>query len=169
MSHDLLHHPDTWADSPAAGGAGRRSWLRGPRARIIGCLLVVVAAVSFIAVRGLGGNFVYYLTPTDIVLHHKAQVGQQVRLGGYVVPGSVHQGPIALTFVVSDSKERMRVSDIGSVPQLFRAGQGVVLEGDLGTDGIFHANTLLVQHNGNYAPPKPGEAPPHFANLKGSG
>ena len=42
----------------------------------------------------------------------------------------------------------------------------VVLEGALGQDGRFHADTLLVQHNGNYFPPKPGQPPPHRADLK---
>jgi cytochrome c-type biogenesis protein CcmE len=107
---------------------------------------VVVLALAWVAVRGLTGNFVYYLTPTDIVAHHKAQVGQRIRLGGYVVPGSVHHS--------------------GSVPELFKAGQGVVLEGFLGADGRFHADTTLVQHNGNYFPPKPGAPPPHRADLK---
>ncbi len=98
--------------------------------------------------------------------HHKAQIGQRVRLGGYVVPGSVrHNGPV-LMFTVTDRTDSMRVTDTGSVPELFKAGQGVVLEGFLGADGRFHADTTLVQHNGNYFPPKPGASPPHRADLK---
>ena len=63
---------------------------RGPP-RVAACLAVVVLALTWIAVRGLTGNFVYYLTPTDIVAHHMAHVGQRIRLGGYVVPGTVHR------------------------------------------------------------------------------
>jgi cytochrome c-type biogenesis protein CcmE len=163
MSQDLLQLPDAAADVRPAGG-----W-RGPRLRLVACLAVVVASLAWIAVRGLTGNFVYYLTPTDIVLHHKAHVGERVRLGGYVVPGSVHRESSVLTFIVTDGKESMSVSNTGAVPELFRPGQGVVLEGVLGADGRFHSDTLLVQHNGNYAPPKPGEPPPHFANLTSGG
>jgi cytochrome c-type biogenesis protein CcmE len=126
---------------------------------------VVVFALTWIAVRGLTGNFVYYLTPTDIA-HHKASVGQRIRLGGYVVPGSVHRTGAILTFIVTDGTDSMSVSDTGAVPELFKAGQGVVLEGAVGADGRFHADTLLVRHNGVYAPPKPGEPPPHRADLK---
>ncbi|HKE65740.1 MAG TPA: cytochrome c maturation protein CcmE [Micromonosporaceae bacterium] len=161
MSQDLLHMPDATADDPPA-----RGW-RAPRWRLIACLLVVVGALAFIAVRGLTGNFVYYLTPTDIVGNHKAHVGERVRLGGYVVPGSVHQTRSTLTFTITDGTDTMQVSDTGSVPELFKPGQGVVLEGALGADGLFHSDTLLVQHNGDYRPPKPGQKPPNRANLAG--
>jgi cytochrome c-type biogenesis protein CcmE len=163
MSQDLLRLPDAVVDDPPV-----RGW-RGPRLRLIVCLLVVIGALAFIAVRGLTGNFVYYLTPTDIVAHHKATVGERVRLGGYVVPGSVHQTRSSLTFTVTDGTDSMHVSDTGSVPELFKPGQGVVLEGALGADGLFHSDTLLVQHNGDYRPPKPGQKPPNRADLAGSG
>jgi cytochrome c-type biogenesis protein CcmE len=130
---------------------------------------VVVLALGWIAIRGLTGNFVYYLTPTDVVAHHQAEVGQRIRLGGYVVPGSVHHASSALMFTVTDGTDSMQISDTGAVPELFKAGQGVVLEGALSTDGRFHADTLLVQHNGDYAPPKPGVPPPHRADLTSGG
>jgi cytochrome c-type biogenesis protein CcmE len=127
---------------------------------------VVVLALAWIAVRGLTGNFVYYLTPSDIVAHHEAQAGERIRLGGYVVPGTVHHSGPALIFTVTDRIHSIQVSDTGPVPELFKAGQGVVLEGYVGTNGRFYADTTLVQHNGNYFPPKPGAPPPHRADLK---
>ena len=161
MSQDLLELSGAPAD------AVRRHGWRGPGLRIGVCLAVVVLALGWVAVRGLTGNFVYYLTPTDVVAHHKAQVGQRIRLGGYVMPGSVHRASSVLMFTVTDGTDSMQVSDTGAVPELFKAGQGVVLEGALGADGRFHADTLLVQHNGDYAPPKPGQPPPHVADLSG--
>lgn len=128
-------------------------------------MAIVVAALTWIAIRGLTGNFVYYLTPSDIMSLHKAHVGERVRLGGYVVPGSVRQTSSVLTFTVTDGTDSMSVSDVGSVPELFKPGQGVVLEGSLGADGRFHSDTLLIQHNGDYQPPKPGEPPPNRADL----
>jgi cytochrome c-type biogenesis protein CcmE len=159
VSQDLLQ----LADAPT--GAGRVRFWRGARLRLVACLAIVVVALTWIAIRGLTGNFVYYLTPTDIVSHHKAHVGERVRLGGYVVPGSVARTSSVLTFTVTDGTDSMKVSDIGSVPELFKPGQGVVLEGSLGADGRFHSDTLLIQHNGDYQPPKPGATPPNRADL----
>jgi cytochrome c-type biogenesis protein CcmE len=130
---------------------------------------VVVLAVGWVAIRGLTGNFVYYLTPTDIVAHHEAQVGQRIRLGGHVVQGSVRRAGSVLMFTVTDHSDSIRVLDTGPVPQLFKAGQGVVLEGAMGKDGRFHADTVLVQHNGDYFPPKPEPPPPHRADPKPGG
>jgi cytochrome c-type biogenesis protein CcmE len=144
----------------------RRRWLQGARLRLLIGLLIVVGALTWVTVRGLTGSFVYYLTPTDIVGQHKAQVGERVRLGGYVVPGSVGQGANLLTFTVTDGTDSIRVSDIGSVPELFKPGQGVVLEGSMGSDGRFHSDTLLVKHSGDYRPPAPGEQPPTAAQVQ---
>jgi cytochrome c-type biogenesis protein CcmE len=163
VSQDLLELSGTPAD------AVRRHGWHGPRLRVAACLAVVVLALGWIAIRGLTGNFVYYLTPTDVVAHHQAEVGQRIRLGGYVVPGSVHHASSVLMFTVTDGSDSMQISDTGAVPELFKAGQGVVLEGALGTDGRFHADTLLVQHNGDYAPPRPGVPPPHRADLTSGG
>jgi cytochrome c-type biogenesis protein CcmE len=163
MSQELLEFRDT-------GDEGVRARRRlSARYRVAACLAIVVAALAWIAVRGLTGNFVYYLTPADVVAHHKAQVGQRIRLGGYVEPGSVHRDGGVLTFTITDRTDSMRVTDTGPVPELFRSGQGVVLEGALGADGRFHADNLLVQHNGDYTPPKPGESPPHRADLTSGG
>jgi cytochrome c-type biogenesis protein CcmE len=175
MSHDLVPAPsgepaaddfaaDDFADDDARTGVGR--WLHGARLRLLIGLLIVIGALTWVTVRGLTGSFVYYLTPTDVIGQHKAQVGERVRLGGYVVPGSVGQSANVLTFTVTDGTDSVPVSDIGSVPELFKPGQGVVLEGSMGSDGRFHSDTLLVKHSGDYRPPAPGEKPPNGAEVK---
>jgi cytochrome c-type biogenesis protein CcmE len=142
---------------------------RAPRLRLVVCLAVVVAALGWVTMRGLTSSFVYYLTPTDVVLHHKAQVGERVRLGGFVVPGSVGRASSSLSFTVTDGTESVSVVSTGTVPELFKAGQGVVLEGALNADGRFHSDTLLVKHSGDYRPPKQGQLPPNRADLSPGG
>jgi cytochrome c-type biogenesis protein CcmE len=44
-------------------------------------------------------------------------------------------------------------------PAMFRDGQGVVVEGRYGADGVFTADNLMVKHNEEYRAPKPGEKP----------
>jgi cytochrome c-type biogenesis protein CcmE len=129
---------------------------RRARRNLVICIGVILAALGWIAVRGLTGSFVYYLTPTDVVVEHKASVDERVRVGGYVVPGSVEQAGDVLRFTVSDSGADLRVVDTGPVPRLFRPGQGVVLEGALGADGTFRSDTLLVKHDGEYRAPDTG-------------
>ena len=150
MTHDLLAVPTV--DRAAAPSRPRR-W--SPRRRLLVGATVVLLAVGWIAARGLTGSFVYYLTPTEVTVGHKAQVDQRVRLGGYVVRGSVRHLDSAVAFTVTDRTTAMKVLDTGAVPEIFRPGQGVVLEGALGRDGRFHADTLLVKHDGTYRAPGP--------------
>lgn len=136
------------------------------RGRIIVALVLIVGSLAWVAFKGLSGSLVYYRTPTEVLA--TPDVGQRARLGGYVVPGSVQHVGASIRFVVTDGTTRMTVVDTGGVPALFRDGQGVVVEGAYEGDGAFHADTVLVKHNGVYAPPKPGETPT-AADLAGTG
>ena len=137
------------------------------KSRVVIALAVIAGSLGWVAAKGLSSSLVYYQTPTELLQKGDAGIGQAVRLGGFVVPGSVqHRGP-RLLFVITDETTRMSVVSTSDVPSLFREGQGVVLEGREGADGAFHADTVLVKHNGVYRPPKPGETP-HSADLVGS-
>jgi cytochrome c-type biogenesis protein CcmE len=112
------------------------------------------------------GNLVYYRTPTEILQQGRSAVGERVRLGGLVMPGTVQRTGTTVHFIVTDQTSRMTVIDTEGVPALFRGGKGVVVEGYYGADGAFHADTVLVKHSDRYSPPKLGETP-HSANVEG--
>lgn len=138
------------------------------KGRVYLSVAVIVGALAWVAVKGLTNSLVYYKTPTQIVQEGATGYGQQVRLGGYVLPGTVHDLGNVIKFEVTDGTTRMEVWQQGTVPALFKAGQGVVVEGYYGRDRVFHSNTVLVKHNGVYQPPAPGETPT-AANLAGAG
>jgi cytochrome c-type biogenesis protein CcmE len=127
---------------------------------------LVAGSLGWVAYKGLQGNLVYFRTPTEIVKLGRSAVGERVRLGGLVMPGSVRRAGQTVRFVVTDQTTRMTVVDSEGVPALFREGKGVVLEGYYGADGAFHADTVLVKHSDRYAPPEPGQTP-HTANVEG--
>ena len=129
------------------------------RGRLLFVLAVVGASLAWVAAKGLSGNLVYYLTPTELLKQGSSAVGDRVRLGGLVQPGSVERSGSTVRFVVTDGTTRMTVVDTGGVPSLFRDGRGVVLEGAYGRDGAFHADTVLVKHSDCYRPPAPGTTP----------
>ena len=89
--------------------------------------------------------------------------GERIRLGGLVEVGSVTRDPDGRTikFRVTDGNAAVPVTyDIanGPIPDLFREGQGVVVEGNVLTTGIFKANTLLAKHDERYMPPEVADA-----------
>jgi len=138
------------------------------RGRAIVLIGLMVVALAWVATRGLAGNLVYYVTPSDLLQKSAGASGERVRLGGYVLPGTLVDSGTTVQFVVSDGSNRMPVVATHGVPSLFREGRGVVLEGVYGADGAFHADTVLVKHDNVYRPPAPGQSPPHEAKLQGS-
>ena len=81
--------------------------------------------------------------------------GQRFRLGGLVENGSVKRGEgTTVSFVITDKRSTLPVTFTGVLPDLFREGQGVVAEGVLNSDGVFHADSVLAKHDENYMPPE---------------
>ena len=88
-----------------------------------------------------------------------------MRIGGLVEKGSLHQRVVDQTphihFIVGDGVVKVQVTHIGLLPDLFREGQGVVVEGifldkDASIQGlpVFNAHTILTKHDENYMPPE---------------
>jgi cytochrome c-type biogenesis protein CcmE len=128
------------------------------RVRVVVLLVLIAGSLAWVGTQALSGNLVYYVTPTELLEQHPP-AGERLRLGGQVLPGSVHDAAGGVGFVVTDGTSRMSVVHTGSTPALFKTGTGVVLEGTYGADGAFHSDTMLVKHGEEYRPPAPGETP----------
>ncbi|MFU8797367.1 MAG: cytochrome c maturation protein CcmE [Gammaproteobacteria bacterium] len=117
-------------------------------------LLGISCAVGF-ALYALQQNINLFFTPSQI-LAGEAPKDQVFRLGGMVQAGSVHRDTktLQVSFVVTDMTKGMTVKFQGILPDLFREGQGVVMDGKLGADNIFIAHEVLAKHDENYMPPQ---------------
>lgn len=129
------------------------------RAWVLGGAGVIVAVFAWLLFGGLEKNVVFFLTPQELLAKGTAGVGVPVRLGGQVKPGSMKWDAQALDlrFTVTDGAREMQVHSTGAPPQMFRDGMGVIVEGRVGTGGVFEATSLMVKHSNEYRPPKPGE------------
>jgi cytochrome c-type biogenesis protein CcmE len=129
------------------------------RAWVLGGVAVILAVFGWLLFGGLQKNVVFFLTPRELLARGAVGVGVPVRLGGQVRPGSVKWDAktLDLRFTVTDGVREMQVHSTGAPPQMFRDGMGVVVEGRVGTGGVFEASNLLVKHSNEYRPPKPGE------------
>ena len=117
---------------------------------IIAGLALLGIAVSLILVA-MEDGISFFKTPTEI-LTEKTDSEKRLRIGGLVVDSSVkHQGEL-LKFIITDNQSQLPVEYKGVVPDLFKEGQGVVLEGYLSQDKIFLADSLLAKHDENYMP-----------------
>ena len=122
------------------------------RLTMIGCALAVLGFAAGLVLYSLSGSIVFFSTPSMAAEQHIAP-GKRFRLGGLVQPGSFKRGDnLAVTFEVADSKAKLPVAYKGILPDLFREGQGVVVEGVLDSSGVFRADTVLAKHDERYMP-----------------
>ena len=63
-----------------------------------------------------------------------------------------------IKFIITDFKNELFVSFVGSVPNLFEEGKGVVAEGFLEDRNYLKADKILAKHDENYMPPEVSEA-----------
>ena len=59
-----------------------------------------------------------------------------------------------MNFTVTDNAQRIHSQYRGILPDLFKEGQGVVVQGKLGKDNLFLADEVLAKNDENYMPPK---------------
>ncbi len=121
--------------------------------------LAVLAVATLLVFRAFEENLVFFHTPTEVQAG-KVPQGKAFRIGGMVVPGSVRRQADGVTvqFVVTDTAKNVPVVYKGILPDLFREGKGVVTQGKLDGDGVFHASEVLAKHDENYMPPAAADA-----------
>ena len=123
----------------------------------IGLGLVALVVATALVLTAFNKNLVFFFTPSQVAAN-EAPVGRTFRIGGMVVPGSVKREGVDVSFVVTDTAKDMPVVYRGQLPDLFKEGKGVVAQGQLGADGVFHAREVLAKHDENYMPPDAAHA-----------
>lgn len=127
------------------------------RARLLLAAAIVTGALVYLIVGGIRGAIVYYVTPSELLAQGQAAVGKPMRLGGQVAANSRqwNAATLELRFVLTDGPSSVPVVHTGAPPDLFTEGQGAVVEGTYGADGVFAARSIIVKHSEEYAPPQP--------------
>ena len=128
-------------------------------------LLVVLLGLGLLGVASalvlfaFNDNLVFFMSPSDLVTKGAPET-RRLRLGGLVENGSVvrQANGGTIDFKVTDGSKDLPVIFTGVLPDLFREGQGVVVEGTLGKDGVFKADTVLAKHDERYMPPEVADA-----------
>jgi cytochrome c-type biogenesis protein CcmE len=122
------------------------------RLTLIASALAVLSLGLGLILFALRDNIVFFYSPGELT-QKAPQAGQRLRIGGLVKQGTLrHEGGQTVRFAVTDTKADIEVVYSGLLPDLFREGQGVVAEGALGQDKVFHADSILAKHDERYMP-----------------
>ena len=105
--------------------------------------LLVSACVGYLIYTASGGSAEYYLTVSELRSQNESA---NVRVAG-VVQDDVQKsnGGLHVTFTEKDATASVPVDYSGTLPDIFKPGITVVVDGRLGKDGVFHARTLLAK------------------------
>lgn len=123
------------------------------RLYFISLFAIGIATATGLILYALKQNINVFLTPHQLAAQ-KNIADYHFRLGGMVKEGSVkrEKESLAVQFTVTDFKKDITVRYIGTLPDLFREGKGVVAEGRLDGKGVFVADLVLAKHDENYMP-----------------
>lgn len=126
------------------------------RLAVIAALGIVLSASVGLVLTALRDQIVFFYSPTDLVA--LPNDGRPLRLGGLVREGSWLRAGSGNRFVVTDGGAEIAVYYEGLLPDLFREGQGVVVEGHRDDRNVVQATGVLAKHDENYMPKEVVEA-----------
>ena len=97
-------------------------------------------------------NIIFFYTPTEL-FNSNISVDENVRIGGFVMKNSIKNlGNNKFHFILSDSKNFIEITHIGILPDLFKEGQGAVVQGILLKNKTIKAEKVFAKHDENYMP-----------------
>ena len=117
-------------------------------------VLVIAGALVWLALGNFGDNLVYFFTPSEVTAFSPDYYGKKVRVGGMVVQDSMKADTdrLGMTFALTDGEATIPVTFVGIPPDLFKEGQGAVVEGYWTDRQHFQSNFIMAKHSEDYMP-----------------
>ena len=126
--------------------------LRFQRLILILITLVLLSAAVVLILFNTKKNIVFFYTPTELI-ENDFILNKKVRIGGYVKNSSfVKKSLNTYEFTITDNVNELLVFYNGILPDLFREGQGTVIEGFLNNNNNIVASKVYAKHDENYMP-----------------
>ena len=126
--------------------------LRFQRLILIIITLVMLLSSVLLILFNSKKNIIFFYTPSELIENNHS-LQKVVRVGAFVEEGSLKKITFdTYEFNITDNLKSLRVTYQGLLPNLFREGQGVVIEGILLELNYIQANTVFAKHDENYMP-----------------
>ncbi len=115
-------------------------------------IVVIGGGIGYFMVQAMQSSWAYYLSVDDFFTAGAAIQEHSFRLAGRVQPGSVERDleHVMLRFTLAGARAQLPVRYKGVTPDNFAEDREVVVEGRLGTDGVFQADTLMTRCESKY-------------------
>ena len=127
---------------------------KSQRLIILFFFLTLLGLSTFLVLKSLEDNIVYFYSPTDInkkILSNNIDLSKKIRIGGLVKENSILKEGKKISFKIHDGIDEILVTYNGILPDLFREEQGIVALGKIENKN-FSAIEILAKHDENYMP-----------------
>ena len=127
---------------------------KSQRLIILFFFISLLSLSTFLVLKSLEDNIVYFYSPTDInkkILSNNIDLSKQIRIGGLVKENSILKEGKKISFKIHDGIDEILVTYNGILPDLFREEQGIVALGKIENKN-FSAIEILAKHDENYMP-----------------
>ena len=113
---------------------------------------VILTVIVYLIYTGLRDTMVFYLTVSEVMAMSPEDLTDTQKVGGIVTAGSVQWDPktLKLSFKLEDQKANLVVNYSGVVPDSFKPGTEVIVEGTYRGDGSFWATTIMPKCASKY-------------------
>ncbi len=110
---------------------------------------VVVAVILYLVITSIQGATAEYLTVGKVIAQEADSI---VRVNGTILGDTIEWDAhnLTLRFELSDDTGRLPVFYQGLRPDMFRDGATAVVEGKMGSDGVFQASQILLKCPSKY-------------------
>jgi cytochrome c-type biogenesis protein CcmE len=102
-------------------------------------------------------NVVFFKTVSEAVASRDSDGTRSLRIGGAVVPGSIHESASGARFELVEGGQTVLVVHRGAQPTLFKDCAPVVADGHWNHD-TFESDQILIKHGSTYEPPANAKA-----------
>ena len=113
-----------------------------------------MAALVFLGYIGFMGSVTYYYEVSELLEKADTLSNQTIRVSGNVADDVDRQG-LEMSFTIldiSNNGDSLPVVYSGAVPDTFKVGNQVVLEGEYTAAGIFEADVIIMKCGSKYEP-----------------
>ena len=113
---------------------------------------VILLVIGYLIYTGLRDTMVFYLTVSEVLAKPAEDLTDTQKVGGIVTAGSVEWDPktLKLSFKLEDQQANLIVNYSGVVPDSFKPGTEVIVEGTYRGSGNFWATTIMPKCASKY-------------------
>lgn len=113
-------------------------------------IAIILAVVVWEGISGFRQSESYYVTVSQLTNGSPHRLN--VRVGGLVAPGSISRLDGTLTFRLSQGKDSIPVTYVGTatLPDTFKDGAQAIIQGDYMSNGMFRAENVQAKCSSKY-------------------